>query len=120
VTNQQLLNRSQALQRAAEAVQTTRMRYAIQKNLRDVQALLEPYQDTLRQLAEVTYGTLSNGEFEKDPLAGTHKLVVPDMQKFAEADSSIDTLPTTKGDLLQASAKGLALWADQNNLWPGL
>jgi hypothetical protein len=52
VTNQQLLNRSQALQRAAEAVQTTRMRYAIQKNLRDVQALLEPYQDTLRQLAE--------------------------------------------------------------------
>jgi hypothetical protein len=70
--------------------------------------------------AEVTYGTLSNGEFEKDPLAGTHKLVVPDMQKFAEADSSIDTLPTTKGDLLQASAKGLALWADQNNLWPGL
>jgi len=71
--------------------------------------------------AEVTYGTTNaDGEFEKDPLAGTHKLVVPDMQKFAEADSSIDTLPTTKGELLQASAKGLALWADQNNLWPGL
>jgi hypothetical protein len=52
MTNQELLNRSQALQRAAEAVQTTRMRYAIQKNLRDVQALLEPYQDTLQQLAE--------------------------------------------------------------------
>jgi hypothetical protein len=71
--------------------------------------------------AEVTYGTVNaDGEFEKDPLAGTHKLVVPDMQKFAEAESSIDTLPTTKGELLQASAKGLALWADQNNLWPGL
>jgi hypothetical protein len=52
MTNQELLNRSQALQRAAEAVQTTRMRYAIQKNLRDVQAILEPYRDTLQQLAE--------------------------------------------------------------------
>jgi hypothetical protein len=71
--------------------------------------------------AEVTYGTVNaDGEFEKDPLAGTHKLVVPDMQAFAQADSSIDTLPSTKGELLQASAKGLALWADQNNLWPGL
>jgi hypothetical protein len=71
--------------------------------------------------AQVAYGTLNvDGEFEKDPLAGTHKLVVPDMQAFAQADSSIDTLPTTKGELLQASAKGLALWADENNLWPGL
>jgi hypothetical protein len=71
--------------------------------------------------AQVAYGTVNaDGEFEKDPLAGTHKLVVPDMQAFAQADSSIDTLPSTKGELLQASAKGLALWADQNNLWPGL
>jgi hypothetical protein len=71
--------------------------------------------------AEVAYGTLNaDGEFEKDPLAGTHKLVVPDMEAFVQAQSSIDTLPSTKGELLQASAKGLALWADQNNLWPGL
>jgi len=52
MTNQELLNRSSALNRAAEEVQTTRMRYAIQKNLRDVQALLEPYQETLQQLAK--------------------------------------------------------------------
>jgi len=71
--------------------------------------------------AEVSYGALNaDGEFEKDPLAGTHKLVVPDMQDFTQADSSLDTVPATKGDLLEASAKGLALYADSNNLWPGL
>jgi len=71
--------------------------------------------------AEIAYGTLNNdGEFEKDPLAGTHKLVVPDMQAFVEAESSIDTLPATKGELLQASAKGLANYADAQDLWPGL
>jgi hypothetical protein len=71
--------------------------------------------------AQVTYGILNaDGEFEKDSLAGTHKLVVPDMQDFAEADSSLDTTPATKGDLLEASAKGLALYADSNDLWPGL
>jgi hypothetical protein len=71
--------------------------------------------------AQVTYGTVSDaGEFERDPLAGTHKLVVPDMRDFAQADSSLDTVPTTKGDLLEASAKGLALYADSNDLWPGL
>jgi hypothetical protein len=71
--------------------------------------------------AQVTYGTVSDvGEFEKDPLAGTHKLVVPDMQKFAQADSSLDTTPATKGDLLEASAQGLASYADAQDLWPGL
>jgi len=71
--------------------------------------------------ADVTYGILNaDGEFEKDPLAGTHKLVVPDMQDFAGAPSSLDTVPTTKGDLLEASARGLALYADSNELWPGL
>jgi len=71
--------------------------------------------------AEVAYGTLNaDSEFEKDPLAGTHKLVVPDMQDFAQADSSLDTIPATKGDLLEASAKGLALYTDSNELWPGL
>jgi len=71
--------------------------------------------------AEVTYGTVGDdGEFEEDPLAGTHKLVVPDMQAFAQADSSLSTTPSTKGDLLEASAKGLALYADSNELWPGL
>jgi len=71
--------------------------------------------------AQVTYGTLSDdGQFQEDPLAGTHKLVVPDMEAFAGAQSSIDTLPSTKGELLQASAQGLALYADSNELWPGL
>jgi len=71
--------------------------------------------------AMVTYGTVdTDGKFQADPLAGTHKLTVPDMQDFAQADSSLDTLPATKGDLLEASAKGLALYADSNNLWPGL
>lgn len=68
--------------------------------------------------AQVTYGTLdSEDEFQADGLAGTHKLVVPDMADFAQAPSSLDTLPATKGDLLEASAQGLALYADQNDLW---
>jgi len=71
--------------------------------------------------ATVAYGTLdSEGTFQKDDLAGEHKLVVPDMADFAEAASALDSVPTTKGDLLEASAKGLALYADSNNLWPGL
>lgn len=71
--------------------------------------------------AQVTYGALStDGTFQKDDLAGTHKLVVPDMQDFAQADSALGSLPATKGDLLEASAKGLALYADSHDLWPGL
>jgi len=71
--------------------------------------------------AEVTYGTVNaDGEFEKDPLAGTHKLVVDDMHTFLASPSGMDTLPDTTEDLLQQSAAGLASYADTQNLWPGL
>jgi len=71
--------------------------------------------------AEVTYGTVSDaGEFKADPLAGTHKLVVPDMELFLAAPSTITELPDTVGDLLQDSAAGLANYADSQNLWPKL
>jgi hypothetical protein len=68
--------------------------------------------------AEVAYGTVNDsGEFQADGLAGTHKLVVPDMQDFAESPSTLDTLPDTKGALLEASAAGLVAYADENDLW---
>jgi len=71
--------------------------------------------------AQVTYGTLNgDGEFEKDPLAGTHKLVVPDMETFLASPSTMTELPDTVGELLQESAAGLANYADAQNLWPGL
>jgi hypothetical protein len=71
--------------------------------------------------AQVTYGTLnSDGEFEEDPLSGTHKLVVEDMELFLASPSGMDTLPDTTEDLLQDSAAGLASYADAQELWPGL
>jgi hypothetical protein len=71
--------------------------------------------------AEVSYGTLNgDGEFQKDPLAGTHKLVVPDMEAFLTAPSTMTELPDTVGELLRDSAAGLASYADSNELWPGL
>jgi len=50
--NEEALARNNALEKAADRVQTTRMRYAVQKNLREVQRLLEPYQETLQQIVE--------------------------------------------------------------------
>jgi len=71
--------------------------------------------------AHVTYGTLdANGQFQEDPLSGTHKLVVEDMQVFLASPSGMDTLPDTTEDLLQKSAAGLASYADAQDLWPGL
>lgn len=71
--------------------------------------------------AQVTYGTLNaDGEFEEDPLAGQHKLVVPNMDEFVSSPSTMETLPDTVGELLRDSAAGLANYADANNLWPGL
>lgn len=71
--------------------------------------------------AQVTYGTLdADGQFQEDPLSGTHKLVVEDMQVFLASPSGMDTLPDTTEDLLQQSAAGLAKYADAQDLWPGL
>jgi len=71
--------------------------------------------------AQVTYGTLNaDGQFQEDPLSGTHKLVVEDMKTFLNSPSGMDTLPDTTEDLLQQSAAGLASYADAQDLWPGL
>jgi len=71
--------------------------------------------------AKVTYGTTdADGNFIRNDLAGSHKLVVPDMAAFAQAPSSLSSVPSTKGKLLEKSAEGLALYADSNDLWPGL
>jgi len=71
--------------------------------------------------AQVTYGILNaDGQFEKDELSGTHKLVVEDMEVFLASPSGMDTLPDTTEDLLQQSAAGLASYADAQDLWPGL
>jgi hypothetical protein len=71
--------------------------------------------------AQVTYGTLdADGQFQEDPLSGTHKLVVEDMELFLASPSGMDTLPDTTEDLLQQSAAGLANYADAQDLWPGL
>jgi hypothetical protein len=68
--------------------------------------------------AWIQYGTVdADGSFVPDDLVGTHKLVVDDMQVFAESPSSIDALPDTKGETLQAAAAGLCEYADENDLW---
>jgi hypothetical protein len=71
--------------------------------------------------AQVTYGTVNkDGEFQKDDLSGTHKLVVQDMEIFLASPSGMDTLPDTTEDLLKDSAAGLANYADAKGIWPGL
>jgi len=75
--------------------------------------------------AEIAYGTLNtDGKFEEADLtkeqSGTHKLVVPDMEAFLSAPSTITELPNSVEDLLQNSAAGLASYADAQELWPGL
>jgi len=71
--------------------------------------------------AQVTYGTLdADGQFQEDPLSGTHKLVVEDMEVFLASPSGMDTLPDTTEDLLKDSAAGLAKYADAKGIWPGL
>jgi hypothetical protein len=71
--------------------------------------------------AQVTYGILNaDGQFEKDELSGTHKLVVEDMEVFLASPSGMDTLPDTTEDLLKDSAAGLAKYADARGIWPGL
>jgi len=68
--------------------------------------------------AWIQYGTVDeNGEFISDELVGTHKLVISDMEAFGESASNIDTLPSTKGETLQAAAAGLCAYADENDLW---
>jgi len=71
--------------------------------------------------AQVTYGTFDpDGQFQKDPLSGTHKLVVEDMELFLASPSGMDKLPETTEDLLKDSAAGLAKYADARGIWPGL
>jgi len=68
--------------------------------------------------AWISYGTTdAEGTFQPDDLVGTHKLVVQDMDDFAASTSTIETLPETKGETLQASAAGLCKYADANDLW---
>jgi len=67
--------------------------------------------------AAMTYGTVGKNGFKEDPYGGTHKLVIPDMKHFAQSPSSLNTVPDTKGALLEASAQGLANYADEHNLW---
>jgi hypothetical protein len=50
MTNADLLNRRAALQQAIQVVQTTKMKYAISKNLKRVIDELDPYTETLQTL----------------------------------------------------------------------
>jgi hypothetical protein len=68
--------------------------------------------------AWISYGTTdAEGTFQPDDLVGTHKLVIQDMDDFAASSSTIEALPETKGETLQASAAGLCKYADSNDLW---
>jgi len=74
MTNSELLSRSNALQKAAERVQTTRMRYAVQKNLKAVERELEAYHDLLADLASEhdvdINGEVPNDEAFREEVAG--------------------------------------------------
>lgn len=68
--------------------------------------------------AWMQYGTVDDeGAFVNDDLVGVHKLVVDDMEAFGQSASNIDTLPSTKGETLQAAAAGLCAYADEHDLW---
>lgn len=68
--------------------------------------------------AFVEYGILdSDNEFVRDELMERKKLVVNDMAEFKEADSDMETLPSTKGEAMQKIAQGLATYADRRDLW---
>lgn len=68
--------------------------------------------------AWIQYGTVdADGNFVDDDLVGEHKLVVDDMETFAQASSELTELPDTKGETLQAAAAGLCTYADNNDLW---
>jgi len=90
MTNQELLNRSQALNNAAERVQTTRLRYAVQKNIRHVQQALKPYQETLNQLAE-EHGVEMQGELNGTPEAFDEAL--EDLLSEDAGEVDIHTVP---------------------------
>lgn len=71
--------------------------------------------------AQVSYGTLDeDGEFVSDSYSGRHKLTIDDWGSFLQSSPTMDTLPTSIEEQLLANAKGLALYADANDLWPGL
>jgi len=101
MTNETLLRRAQALQQAAGRVQTTRMRYAIQKNLRATEALLEPYHETLRQIAQ-DYGLES---FEEPPEAAQTELEALLAEDAGEPE--VDTVPP--GVLTREDERGTEL-----------
>lgn len=61
MTNGELLQRHEALQRAAGHVQSVRARYAVQKTLRGVESALETYREMLAELAQEHEVDLSQG-----------------------------------------------------------
>jgi len=89
MTNQELLNRSQVLQRAAESVQTTRMRYAVQKNMRAAERELEAYNDLLADLAsehnvDINGGVPDDEEFREE---------LTDLLQQDAGDPDVHTVP---------------------------
>jgi predicted DNA-binding protein YlxM (UPF0122 family) len=50
LTTAEMLTRRMALQRAAQMAQTTRMKYAVQKNLKRTERSLEAYNETLQSI----------------------------------------------------------------------
>jgi len=69
MTNGELVNRHEALQRAADHVQSVRARYAVQKTLREFESSLETYRETLAEVAQEHDVDLSQGIPEDAPEA---------------------------------------------------
>jgi len=89
MTNQELLNRSQVLERAAESVQTTRMRYAVQKNMKAVERELEAYNDLLVDLAS-EHDVDINGEVPDDK---AFREELTDLLQQEAGDPDVHTVP---------------------------
>lgn len=69
MTNAQLLQRKQSLERAAQVVETARVRFAVAKNLRRTSEELEDYQEALSGLVK-SFDVDLDGGLPDDPPEG--------------------------------------------------
>lgn len=97
MTNGELLQRQQILQKASECVSTVRGRYALQKNLRKVEGALETYSEMLQELAQEHDVDLQGGLSPDAPEAFRD-----DLDELLQMDTDAPDVHTIGGEVLEA------------------
>jgi predicted DNA-binding protein YlxM (UPF0122 family) len=107
MTNADLLRRQMALRRAAEIAETTRMKYAIQKNLKRIERALAAYQEMLQDLQQdgtdpqVLQQYLNALLFGQEIPEGVDKDLIHDLQELLDQDAGevdVHTVPVHQLD----------------------